>query len=137
MATRKKQEVLVMANNHPFRLLAVSSLLNVNKLVWSMNSSCGLRLVKNQELEAILSASVFSDRDSLRPIIVSLIPNKQEGSLFLKQLPNVDFVVELNGPIADADFKKFVTSLKKIEGVMAAIEVNPAVIKRKDPFCPE
>lgn len=137
MPTRKKQEVLDVFTNHSFRLVAVSSSLSLNKLLWSINSACGLNLVKNPELESTLSVSAFTDRQSLHLVVVSIFSNRQTQGLLLRQLPNVDFIIEINGALPKADFEHFMRQVKRIDGVMAVIEVNPDSVKRKEPFCPE
>lgn len=137
MVTKKKQELLELGTNQNFRLIAVSSSLNLNKLIWSLNASCGLKLIKNSDMESVLGVPVFSDRISKSQVVISIFPNKSDGGGLIKQLQNVDFVVEMNGITTDHSFKNFTQSIKKIEGVMAAIEIIPSSIKRKEPFCPE
>lgn len=137
MSISKKQEVLKVFTNHSFRLVAVSSSLNLNKLLWSINSVCGLNLVKNPELESALSVAAFTDRHSLHKVIISIFPNRQSEGFLFRQLLNVDFIIEINGAFPKPDFEHFLRQIKGIEGVMAVIEVNPNSIKRKEPFCPE
>jgi hypothetical protein len=133
----KKQEILELSSNQNFRLIAVSSSLNLNKLIWSINAACSIKLVKNTDLESTLKLPVFTDRISNTQIIISLIPNKLLDIKLIKQLPNIDFIIEINGIMTDHNFKSFIQSIKKVEGVLAAIEINPSTIKRKEPFCPE
>lgn len=137
MPAKKKQEILDLSANHHFRLIAISSSLSLNKILWSINSNCGFKLIKNAELEEVIQAPIFTDKISKPQTQVSLIPNKLENGLLVKQLANIDFILEINGNIPESEFKQTIQCIKKIDGVMAAIETPPSSIKRKDPFCPE
>lgn len=137
VSAKKKQEILDLSANQHFRLIAISSSLSLNKILWSINSNCGLKLTKNAELEKLIQVPIFTDKISKPQTQISLIPNKLENGLLVKQLANIDFIVEINGIIPESEFKQTIQCIKKIDGVMAAIETLPSSIKRKDPFCPE
>lgn len=137
MAAKKKQEVLELSTNQHFKLIALSSVLTLNRLIWSVNSSCNLKLLKNSDLEPIINVPVFSDKASKKQSIISIFPNRIADGLLVKQLPNVDFIMEINGLLAGSELKELLQNVKKIEGILAVIEINPSTIKRKEPFCPE
>ncbi|MGD9977344.1 MAG: IPExxxVDY family protein [Bacteroidales bacterium] len=137
MVVKKKLEILEVESNQPFRLIALSSSLNLNRMVWGLNAGSGIKLIKNSDMEQTLGVPVFTDRVSKFPVVISLISNKPEKSRPVKQLPNVDYIVEVNGLMPESEFKLFVQGLKKVDGVLAAIEINTTTLKRKEPFCPE
>lgn len=137
LATKKNREVLNLEGNCNFKLVAISTQLNINKLVWEFNNSLGFKLVRNAELEAVNGFPTFSYRDIKSAVVVSLIQNRYEGNLLVKQLTNVDYILELTGETLPDEFKSFMLNVKKIPNVMAAIEVMPSTIKRNEPFCPE
>ncbi len=135
--TKKSKEILDIPTNGNFMLMAISSQLNLNKLVWELNSRCELKLQKDTELDGILQVPTFSDKTTETPNIVTLISNKYEGKLLVKQLGNVDYILEISGMPTPSKFKEYIQEIKKIQGTIAAIEIAPSSIKRKEPFCPE
>lgn len=137
MATKKNKEVLDLESHCNFKLIAISAQLNINKLVWELNSALDFKLVRNADLEKVTGFPTFSFRNSKSAIVVSLIQNKYEGKMLVKQLSNVDFILEFTGELLPNDFKAYVQVVKKIPSVIAAIEVIPFSIKRDEPFCPE
>lgn len=137
MATKKSNEVLNLEGNCNFKLIAISTQLNINKLIWALNNALDIKLVRNADLEKVNGFPMFSFRNIRSAIVISLIQNKYEGKMFVKQLNNVDYVLEFTGLLSTDDFKSHMSVLKKIPDVMAAIEIIPSSIRRNEPFCPE
>ena len=137
LATKKNKEVLNLENNCNFKLIAISAQLNINKLVWELNSALDFKLVRNADLEKVIGFPTFSFRNIKSAIVVSLIQNMYEGKMLVKQLSNVDYVFEFTGELLPNDFKAHMQVVKKIPNVIAAIEIVPSSIKRNEPFCPE
>jgi len=137
LAPKKHKEVLNLENHCNFKLIAISAQLNINKLVWELNNALDFNLVRNADLEKVTGFPTFSFRNAKSAIVVSLIQNKYEGKMLVKQLSNVDFVLEFTGELLPHDFKTHMQVVKKISNVIAAIEIVPSSIKRNEPFCPE
>ena len=137
MATKRNKDVLNLERSCNFKLIAISTQLNINKLVWELNNSLGFKLVRNTELEAVNGFPTFSYRDIKSAVVVSLIQNRYEGNLLVKQLTNVDYILEFTGELLPNEFKSYRVSIKKIPNIIAAIEIVPSSIKRNEPFCPE
>lgn len=137
MVSKKNKEVLNFDCNCNFTLIAISTQLNINKLVWELNNALDFKLVRNLELEQVNGFPTFSYRKAKASVVVSLIQNKYEGKMLVKQLSNVDYLLEFNGELPLSYSKSQIHIVKKIPYVMAAIEVSPASIKRVEPFCPE
>lgn len=137
LATKKSNEVLNLEGNCNFKLIAISTQLNINKLIWALNNALDIKLVRNADLEKVNGFPMFSFRNIRSAIVISLIQNKYEGKMLVKQLNNVDYVLEFTGLLSTDDFKSHMSVLKKIPDVMAAIEIIPSSIRRNEPFCPE
>lgn len=137
MAAKKNKEVLNLENNCNFKLIAISAQLNINKLVWELNNALGIKLVKNVDLEHFNGFPTFSFRSAKSVVVTSLIQNKYEGQILVKQLNNVDYILEFTGEPLPDEFKSYMIAIKRIPNIMAAIEVVPSSIKRNEPFCPE
>ena len=137
MATKKNKEVLSLGGSCSFKLIAISSQLNINKLVWELNNALDFKLVRNVDLEKVNGFPTFSFRNTKSAIVVSIIQNKYEGKMLVKQLNNVDFVLEFTGELLPNEFKAHMNVIKNNPNVIAAIEIVPSSIKRNEPFCPE
>ena len=137
LATKKNKEVLNLENNCNFKLIAISAQLNINKLVWELNNAFGFKLVRNTDLEQVNGFPTFSFRNAKAAVVISLIQNKYEGKMLVKQLSNVDYILEFTGELLPDEFKSYMIAIKKIPNIIAAIEIVPSSIKRNEPFCPE
>lgn len=137
MASKKNKEILNLDVSCNFKLIAISTQLNINKLVWELNNAFGFKLVRNTEQEQANPFPTFTTRYFKSAHTISLIQNKYEGKALVKQLNNIDFILELTGEISDEDLKTHLQSVKKIPNIIAAIEIIPSSIKRNEPFCPE
>ena len=62
---------------------------------------------------------------------------ESSNGLVVGQLPNVDYIVEINGNAAEAEVKILSACLRGFQGIQAAITINPSKIKISEPFCPE
>ena len=79
---------------------------------------------------------VFCDRETSEELYYSLISNKSSNNLLIKELPNIDYILEISGEIKKSIVQGLIKELKLIPGMIAAIEVNPDKIKRKAAFYP-
>ena len=117
--------------------IALSTTLNLNKLLWAAANHCGLKMVRNTELEQLVGVSSFTDRTSRSDLIVFIFPNRSSNGPVVGQLPNIDYLVEVNGNSAEAEVKILSACFRDIQGIQAAIAINPSKIKISEPFCPE
>lgn len=53
----------------------------------------------------------------------------------MKELPNIDFILEISGEIKKLEVQSLIKEIKQIPGTIAAIEIIPEKIKRKTAFC--
>lgn len=110
-------------------------------MAWNLNNVLGLNLhesdfqIQSKEVPS-LYFPVLSDRSTYESQFYSLIPNKQQTALLIKELPNIDYIIEISGNINKDDLIAAIKKIKQIAGVIAAIEVAPAKIKRKNAFFP-
>lgn len=141
MASKKIHK---LDGNHelPFSLVALSCSESLLKTVWNINAKLQINL-KESSTPVITKESpastfpLFSDWESSESITYSLIANKSAGILLVKELPNIDFILELTGKVKSTELQRIVKLLKEINGVAAAIEVMPAKIKRNSAFNPQ
>lgn len=132
-----KKSILETDSSGTFKLMAVSTSLTLNKLLWSIKTQCNVSLKRNEELETRLKSPAFTDRENEVGAIISLIANKNNQGTLFKKISNVDFLIEVNGLDNLSMVSNFFSCLKKIQGVTAAIPLDPKSLKILEPLCPE
>lgn len=136
MPKSKKVRIETIQYGGAFRLIALSSTMNLNRALWSINSKLNWNLAKSSS--TVHQHTIFADRQSLAPITVALIPNKQpNGELIAKKIDNIDYFIEIHGEMVDMDFLQLLKKLKQIDGIQATIEIDPKSIKQQLPFTVE
>jgi len=129
--------------NHelPFSLIALSCHESLLKTAWGINVKLHINL--KESLSPITSKDspsntfpLFVDWESSETISYSLIANKVTGNFLVKELPNIDFILELSGSIKNSELQEIIKALKEIKGIAIATEINPAKIKRNCAFNP-
>jgi len=135
---KKKTHKLVGDFKIPFSIYAISCTENQIKTVWNINKSLEINLCDlNTPITAYNSElffPVFSDKSTFPEYTFNLIGNKSQEALLVKELPNIDFILEIIGEMSIQEKNAFIIKLKKMQGITAVIEVNPDRIKRRAPF---
>jgi len=136
MVTPKKQ--ILKDEPVPFRLYAVASSLSVSQMVWSLNRVCNLLLKQNTTLEEQLGFPAFTDRETHSGrVVITLVGNKVAGKTLYPKLANIDFILEVSGLTDDDYFNNIIKNIKTIKEVQVVSEVQPSLLKRKNPYCSE
>lgn len=136
---QKKSHKLEGNHELPFVLIAISCSENLLKMAWNINKQLEINL---KEFETSLHSKekpeilfpVFCDHDSSEVLYYNLIANKSSNNLLVKELANIDYILEISGEFKKTDIALVIKKIKQIPGVVAAIEVNAEKIKRKSPF---
>jgi len=109
-------------------------------MAWIINKKLNIKLKESEILiqakdNTSITFPVFSDTETSEVQYYSLISNKSLGLQLVKELPNIDFILEISGGIKKLDVAAIIKELKQISGINAALEVDPEKIKRKRAFC--
>ncbi len=116
----------------PFTLVAISCSENRHKLAWLLNSTLGLTLrdshpiISNDSLEF----PTQHDEESNPEMGYLLIKSKHQGMTLFAELANIDYLLKLEGVLTQAMLRDVVKQVKSIEGVVAAIPLDPSKLKR-------
>lgn len=137
----KKNHKLDGNHELPFVLIALSCSESLLKMAWNINKKLNINL---KESETLVQAKenplnlfpVFCDRESSEGIYYSLIANKSNSYQLVKELPNIDFILEISGEIKKSNILTIIKEVKQIPGIIAVIEINAEKIKRKSAFHP-
>lgn len=137
---QKKIHRLDGSHEVPFILIAISCHDSLLKTVWNINKKLNIDLNESAPIGSKENPSqtfpVFCDRKSSSLRVFNLISNKSSNLLLIKELPNIDFILEISGEINKTDILSVIKEIKMIPGIIAALEINPEKIKRKVAFCP-
>lgn len=109
-------------------------------MAWNINKKLNIKLKESEILiqakdNTSITFPVFSDTETSEMQYYSLISNKSLGLQLIKELPNIDFILEISGGIKRTDLIAIIKELKQIPGINAALEINLEKIKRKSAFC--
>jgi len=135
MVTPKKQ--ILKDDPVPFKLYAVASSLSVSQMVWSLNRVCNLLLKHNADLEEQLGFPAFTDRETHSGGVITLVGNKVAGKTLYPKIANIDFIMEVSGLTDDYFISNIIKNIKTIKEVQVVSEVQPSLLKRKNPYCSE
>ena len=137
----KKSHKLDGTHELPFTLIAISCTDSFLKLTWNLNKDLGLNF-RESDIKVLSKDNpteeypVMSDRTSYDTRFFSLIPNKSSTKFLVKELPNIDYILEVSGDLTKTDLSNLFRKIKAIKGIVAAVEINPEKIKRRNAFCP-
>jgi hypothetical protein len=120
-----------------FRLLAIASSLSISQMVWNINHACAVSLTQNIELEENLGFPAFTDRQTSASRVITLIGNKVAGKVLHAKLANIDFIIEVSGQADEQFITDTQRCLKSIQGIQVVSEVQPSLLKLKEPYCAE
>jgi hypothetical protein len=139
----KQRKIHRLEENHdlPFALIALSCHESILKTAWNLNKHLKIDL---SEAEIAIEVkedpsqkfAVYCDRETSSVRSYSLISNRISNLLLVKELANIDFLLEISGEFKKTDLAEIIKNIKKVPGVTAALEVDPHKIKRKSAFYP-
>lgn len=131
-----------MSGINPYKLLGISSHENDYRLSWALNRKLGLKFRKTDNLipargNADKEFSVFKSEWDNKSLSINLISNRCPDGFLIKEMKNIDFVLQVFGEINQADFDKIVAKIKTIDLVSAVFEISPDKLKKRGNLLPE
>lgn len=115
----------------PFEVVAIVCPESHLKMSWLLNNSLGFELKEwtgvdiNHKSENPLHVPSHRDEN----LMITLIKNRYEGVILIKSLPNVDFLLKIDGSRTSAEIKKIIKDIKSIPGVLGAILLDTKSMK--------
>lgn len=130
----KKKLTITPPAGPEFELIAISSVLSPSRMLLLIERSMGQQLSLRPTAQQLLGYAVFASALTSTNTM-ALIPNAQpSGERLVRQLPKVDYLLELSGDDAPTRATHALRTLQQADGVQAAIRVQPSSIKRTTPF---
>jgi hypothetical protein len=121
----KKKSVQLEVPQEKSFFFAISSSDSIHKLAWSINSDCHFNLTVCNGI--LFSESLFpalKDDVSIPFTHILLVGNKIEQGILFKELPNVDYILKIQGNISEREVKEITACFKKISSVVAVISID-------------
>lgn len=140
---KKKVHKLKVPDINPYKLLGISSHENDYRLSWALNRKLGLQFRKVDNLiirtinEEYNEFSIFQSHQDDNSLKMNLISNRCPDGFLIKEMRNIDFILQIFGEISQAELDTIVTKLKTINLVSAVFEILPGKIKKPEYLPPE
>ena len=122
---KKKKYSLVFDDVNDFDIIGVCTHHSDYRLVWGVNESVGLKLLKSEENyvasnkkgETISSHSMYEFVDEDNRLEYYLIKNKHNGKFLIKERPTIDYFLFLNNN-KSIDVSDLMKQLKDVSSVL-------------------
>lgn len=122
----KKKLHKLLEQDDPYEVIAVICPENHLKLSWLFNSNLGFEFKESESL----SAEQKSDNQISFPtyrdekLLLTLVKNRLEGKNLIKSLPNIDYLLKIDGFRPIAEMKKIIKNIKSVPGVLGAMQLE-------------
>ena len=116
-----------------FRIICIASHQNHYRLSWALNNALNIQFQKADDLIIKISKanveqhfSKYNCIGSSPSVAYHLISNKGEQGYLLKELPNIDFFLKIEGDTGGGDFvQNLINKIKGLDIVITAFELKP------------
>lgn len=115
-----------------FKVVCIASHQNHYRLSWGLNQVLNIQfqktddlLIKQSKANIEQSFSKYSSLDENLPLTYHLISNKCEQGYLLKDLPNIDFLLKIEGEMREDYVPELINKIKSLDIVITAFELKP------------
>ena len=116
-----------------FKVICIASHQNHYRLSWAINQALNIQLqqsddllIKNNKANIEQNFSKYSFQDKTLSVTYHLIANKGEQGYLLKDMPNIDFYLKIEGDeIEDSFVPELINKIKSLDIVITAFELKP------------
>lgn len=72
----------------------------------------------------------YEDDESL--LVYHLLSNRCDNGFLLKEMKNIDFLIQIYGDIPEADQQSLIEGLKRIDIISTSFKIDPWKLKSRD-----
>lgn len=135
----KTKLTLDIEYDYEFILIGISCHTRDYRLCWALNKEIGFDFVKDDDIElrtkknqTVTSFSKFSYYDEDQRLKYILISNKGTNDYLVpEQKKQADYLLMIEGSMADAEQNEFIIRLKQIELIQLAFKIEVDSLKSK------
>lgn len=131
----KKKQIKLEVPSEKATFFALSSTLSIHKLAWELNQALQLKLSQGSGLKHLdLCFPTLTNEEGIVPFSIEIVKNKFESNLLVKELPHIDYILKIQGDMPALRIKDFITKIKAIPSVLAAISIDTTRVKGLGPL---
>jgi hypothetical protein len=94
----KKKQIKLEVPSEKATFFALSSTLSIHKLAWELNQALQLKLSQGNGLKHLdLCFPTLTNEEGIVPFSIEIVKNKFESNLLVKELPNIDYILKIQG----------------------------------------
>jgi hypothetical protein len=129
----KKKQIKLETPQVQALYFAISCNTSIHKLAWDINSLLGFNLKESGGVHLQdMIFPVVKDDETYPDFSITLIKNKIESQVLLKELLNVDFIMKTQGSGVEVKIKNIIQGLKNNPSIIAVIKVDHLAFKNKE-----
>jgi hypothetical protein len=120
-------------------ILGIVSSENILKVSWAINQKTHTRLAREENISVIqnktgigVEFAHYSYEDETQMLRFRLISNKSDAHYFLEELKNIDYIFLIKGDASENVKESIIQELRKTEGLLSVLHINPGLIKKKE-----
>lgn len=123
--------------NEDYSLIGIVSSDPDYKLSLSINKKFGISLKNitplkiSEDVSSELSFSRFSDSGRSPELVFNLFSNRSGKIYLLKNLKNIDYILQVQDYENEYDINKLISGLREIESVNAVFSIDKKIIREK------
>jgi len=121
--------------DYSFKLLGIVSSENDYTITWVINKALNIHLTKQNELEIVdkktktsAEFSRFSFNDEIQDITYTLISNKSDKGILIKEQSQIDFFLKIEAK-TDSLSDDYLKKIKTNKEVLAIFDISPTNLK--------
>lgn len=126
----KKKQVKLEIPVEQASYYAISCSSSLHQLSWELNAKVRIDLRENFSISlGGVEFPTAKDEHSSIDKTILIVKNRVGSSILIKELPNIDYVVKIQGSHQKDFIKGFIAEIKRFASVVAAIPVDAAKVK--------
>ncbi len=135
---KKKVHKLIVSSINPYKVLGISSHENDYRLSWALNRKLDLQFRKTDNLlirsanEGDKEFSVFQSDGNGNLLKLNLISNRCADGFLIREMKNIDFILQIFGDIDQDELDTIAAKLKTINLVSTVFEIIPDNFKKPE-----
>ena len=133
-----KKKIIKLFIDTDFRIIGISTRLSAHKLSWLLNSELTTDfkqiddlILKSTDSYTDLHHAVY-EYSTRTGITYKLIENKNNTSILIKKLNNIDYLLKIEGDFSEKNTELLVKRIREIENIIACLNIQTQTFKQKE-----
>jgi hypothetical protein len=132
-----KAKIHTLTADNNFKLIGIASHLRDYKLSWLLNKELNFKFAHSDDLAISSDQSIFHKFSTYKyeiegGLCFSLIANRSEMAVLIKDHKNLDYILKIDGEISDTILTELIEKIKKLKNILTAFEILPGALKARE-----